>query len=98
MALWLEGHMANRILIALQSLISCFLEPPANRRVAVGTIEGPLQELLPSVSQSSTVCCALVAIAQAGEGPLSLISLVPRIRPMKIVGTGQVFSRFSSRL
>ena len=25
---WLEGHMANKILIPLQSLVSCFPEPP----------------------------------------------------------------------
>ena len=30
--------MPNEILIPLQSLISCFLEPPANRRAAGGTI------------------------------------------------------------
>ena len=28
--LWLEGHMPNKILIPLQSLISCFLEPSWN--------------------------------------------------------------------
>ena len=32
--------MPNEILIPLQSLISCFLEPPANRRAAVGATEG----------------------------------------------------------
>ena len=30
----------NKILIPLQSLVSCFLEAPANRRAAVGAIEG----------------------------------------------------------
>ena len=39
-----------------------------NRLTAVGIIEGLCQELLLSVSQNSTVCCALVAVAQAGEG------------------------------
>ena len=34
----------------------------------MGTTEGPWQGLLTSVSQNSTVCCALVAVAQAGEG------------------------------
>ena len=48
--------------------------------------------------KSSTICCALVAVAQVGEGSLSLIFFVPRIRPVKTVSTGQVFSRFSSRL
>ena len=47
----LEGHTANKILIPLQSLIACFLEPPVNRWVAVGATEGLLQGLLPSVSQ-----------------------------------------------
>ena len=27
----MEGHMGNKILIPLLSIISCFLEPPANR-------------------------------------------------------------------
>ena len=48
--LWLEGHMANTILIPLQSLVSCFLKPPANRWAAVGKIEGLWQGLLLSVS------------------------------------------------
>ena len=47
--------MANNILIPLQSLVSCFLKPPMNRREAVGTIEG--------------LCWGhLVAVAQAGAG------------------------------
>ena len=50
MPLWLEGHMANKILIPLQSFISCFLKPPANRPVAVGVTEGHWQGLIPSVS------------------------------------------------
>ena len=37
--LWLEGHMPNKILIPLQSLVSCLLEPPVNRWAAVGTTE-----------------------------------------------------------
>ena len=32
--------MPNEILIPLQSLVSCFLEPPVNRQVAGGTNEG----------------------------------------------------------
>ena len=49
--LCMEGHIANKILIPLQSLISYFLEPPANRQtVAVGETEGLWQGLLPSVS------------------------------------------------
>ena len=48
--LWLEGHMANTILIPLQSLVSRFLEPSVSKRVAVGATEGLWQGLLPSVS------------------------------------------------
>jgi len=33
--------LPTEILIPLQSLVSCFLEPPLNRRAAVGTIGGP---------------------------------------------------------
>ena len=47
--------MTNKILIPLQSLVSCFLKPPVSRRVAVGTTEG---------SGSGY----LVAVAQAGRG------------------------------
>ena len=32
--------MPNKILIPLQSLVSCFLKPPANRRAAVSATEG----------------------------------------------------------
>ena len=49
--------MANKILISLQSLISCFLESPGNRRVAVGA---------PGCPEGSTTCCALVAVAKVG--------------------------------
>ena len=45
--------MANKILIHLQSVISYFLEPPTNRRVAVGAIEGLWQGLLIAVVQVS---------------------------------------------
>ena len=51
--------MANKILIPLQSLISCLLEPPANRRAAVGA---------PGCPAVSTICSALVAVAQVGGG------------------------------
>ena len=57
--LWLEGHMAKKILIPLQSLVSYFLKPPVNRQAAVG---------VPGCSEGSTICCALVGVAQAGGG------------------------------
>ena len=52
--------MANKILIPLQCLISYFLEPPVNRQAAEGA---------PGCPKGSTICSALVAVAQAGEGP-----------------------------
>ena len=39
-----------KILIPLQCLMSCFLEPPENRQAAVGAVEGLWQGLLPGVS------------------------------------------------
>ena len=39
--------MPNEILIPLQSLVSYFLEPPRNRRVAVGATEGDSGEVAP---------------------------------------------------
>ena len=56
--LWLEGHMTNKILIPLQSLVSYFLEPPVSRRVAVGALGCP---------KGFTICCFLVAVAQVGR-------------------------------
>ena len=68
--LWLEGCMPNKILIPLQSLISCFLElppptpPPCTSGLpAVGATEGLWQRLLLSVSQrlyyllGPSTCC-----------------------------------------
>ena len=55
----LEGHTANKILIPLQSLVSCFLNKPANRHAAEG---------VPGCSEGSTTGYALVAVAQAGGG------------------------------
>ena len=58
--LWMEGHMANKILIPLQSLISCVLDPLANRQAVMGA---------PVCLEGSTICSALVAVAQVGRGP-----------------------------
>ena len=79
----------NKILIPLQSLVSCFRKPPANRWASVGA---------PVCTKGFTICGALVAVVQALGVLLSLIFFVTRIRPMKNVSTGQVFSRFSGRL
>ena len=84
----LEGHMANKMLIPLQSLV-CFFETHANRQAAVGASGCP---------KASTICSALVAVAQESGGSYVLNLLCPRIRPMKSVSTGQVFSRSSGRL
>jgi len=76
--------MANKIVIPLQSLISCFLNP-------LGT--GKQQWV-----QLDSGRGYLVVVAQVGGGSSVLIFFVPRIRPMKTVSTGQAFSRFSGRL
>ena len=65
---WLEGHMANKILIPLQAPVACLLEHPANRRVEVGAIEELWRGYSPVCYKGSTVLCALVAVAQAGGG------------------------------
>ena len=54
--------MDNKILIPLQSLVSCSLEPSVNRRVAVGAIEELCRGYSPVCSEGSTVCCILVAV------------------------------------
>ena len=66
--LWLEGHMANTILISLQSLISCFFETPMDRWAAVGATEGFWRGYSPVCPEGSIIFCALVAVAQAGGG------------------------------
>ena len=86
--LWLERHMANKILIPLQSPVACLLEHPANRRVAVGATEGLWQCILK----------VLLSAVPKRESILLSSFFVPRIGAMKTVSTGQVFSRISSRL
>ena len=90
--------MANKILIPLQSLVSWFPEPPANRQAAVGAMEGLWKGLLLSVSQRLHCLLGPTISCPSGGLLLSLIIFVPRIRPMKTVSTGQVFSIFSIRL
>ena len=90
--------MANKTLIPLQSLVSCFLEPPQTDGWAVGSIEG-LWGGCSLVCPKGTICWAPVAGGAKPVGVLlSLLFSVPRIRPMKTVSTGQIFSKFSSRL
>ena len=59
--------MTNKILIPLQSLISCFLEPPMNRRVTVGSTEG-LWRGYSLVCPKGTICWVPIAVTQAGGG------------------------------
>ena len=59
--------MDNKILIPLQSLVSCSLEPSVNRRVAVGAIEELCRGYSPLYPEGSTIYCALVAVTQASE-------------------------------
>ena len=59
--------MPKEILIPLYSLVSCFLEPAANRWVAVGAIKG-LWRGYSSVSPQGTICWAPAAVTQAGGG------------------------------
>ena len=58
--------MANKILIPLQSFVSCLLEPHANRRAAVGA---------PGCPEGSTICGAPVAVAKVG-GSSSVLNLL----------------------
>ena len=64
--------MANKILISLQYLVSCFLKPPANRLAAVGATEGLWQGLHPSVSWRLHCLLHLTNSCQAGEGSSAL--------------------------
>ena len=59
--------MPNEILTPLQSLVSCFLEPPTNRRAAVSAIEG-LWRGYSSVCPKGTICWAPGVVTQAGGG------------------------------
>ena len=64
----------NKILIPLQSLVYCFLEPPTNRQAAVGTTEG-LWRGYSLVCPKGTICWAPVAVTQAGGGS-SILNLL----------------------
>ena len=60
--------MPNEILTPLQSsLVSCFLEPPTNRRAAVGATEG-LRRGYSSVCPRGTIFWAPVAVTKASGG------------------------------
>ena len=89
--------MPNKILIPLQSLISCFLDPQQT---------GEWQWVKLRDSGKATPCYVPKALSAEPQYLLpklvgvllSLIFFVPRIRPMKTMSTGQLFSRFSGRL
>ena len=93
--LWLEGHMPN------ESLVSYFLEPPPPNPPWTG------ERQWAQLRDSGEVTPRYVPKALSAEPQwllpkpvgdlLSLIFFVLRIRPMKTLSTGQVFSRFSGR-
>ena len=91
--------MANKIVIPLQSLISCFLKPLANRQtLAVGAIEGLWKGASPARPEASTILCTLVAAAQVGGGSSVLNLLCAKDQANENCEHSQVFSRFSGRL
>ena len=67
--------MPNKILIPLQFLFSCFLEPPVNRQAAMGAIEELWKGNSSVCPEGSTIFCALVAVAQV-EGGYSVLNLL----------------------
>ena len=95
--------MDNKILIPLQSLVSCFLEPSVNRWVAVGAIEELWQGLLPSVFWRFhcllrlSSCWVYLRVLKRVRVLCPQSSLCQGSGQWKL-STGQVFSRFSSRL
>ena len=60
--LWLEGHMLNKILIPIHSLISCFLEHPGNRRASLGAIEGLWRGYSSVCPKGFTICWTPVSV------------------------------------
>ena len=76
------------------------LEPPGNRRVAMGATEGLWQGKLPSVPQRLHYLLHLITFAQEDEGSsvLNLLCATDQTNENEIVGTDQVFSSFSSKL
>ena len=81
--------MANKILNPLQSLISCFLEPPANRPMAVGAIEGLWRGYFPVYPEGSIILCS--------SSVLNLLCAEDQANENCEHRSG-IFSRFSSRL
>ena len=77
--------MANKILIPLQSFISCFLKPPANRRAAVSVTEGLWQGLL-------TSCCPSVVTI---SGPCTRRSRLGRRVPSSSGAARPALTAFS---
>ena len=95
--------MDNKILIPLHFLVSCFLKPPVNRRVAVGATEGLWQGLLPSVSWRRYYLLRLSSYECTWGYPSGWRFFVTSLlcakdQAMKTVSTGQAFSRFPNRL
>ena len=89
--------MPKEILIPLQSLVSCSLKPPANRRAAGGTTEG-LWRGCSSACPKGSICWAPVAVTQASGGSSVLSLLCAKDQTNETVSTGQIFSKFSGGL
>ena len=69
----------NKILIPLQSLLSCFLKPPVNRRAAVGAIER-LWRGYSLVRPKGTIWASLVA---------QRVKRLPPMRETRVRSQGQ---------
>ena len=87
--------MPNEILIPSQSLFSCSLQPPVNRRAAGGTIEGLWRGYSPACPKGA-ICWAPLAVTQPSGGSSVLSLLCAKDQTNEIVSTGQIFSKFSS--
>ena len=66
--LWLEGHMANKILIPLQSLISCFLRSPVNSKWQWVQLRDSGKGYSPVCPKGSAICYTLVTVSQVDKG------------------------------
>ena len=90
--------MPNKMLILLQSLISCFLKTPRWTGEQQWVQLRDSGEATPQYVPKSPLSAEPQKLLPKPVGSSVLIFFVPRIRPMKTVSTDQVFSRFSGRL
>ena len=90
--------MPNKMLILLQSLISCFLKTPRWTGEQQWVQLRDSGEATPRYVPKSPLSAEPQKLLPKPVGSSVLIFFVPRIRPMKTVSTDQVFSRFPSGL